>query len=59
MTEKEMINMKFSVILCVEGIEGDETEQEPSEELVMLLLNLGRRFLLNCMFMCFCMYDIS
>ena len=36
MTEKEMINMKFSVILCVEGIEGDETEQEPSEELVML-----------------------
>lgn len=36
MTEKEMINVKFSVILCVEGIKGDETEQEPSEELVML-----------------------
>lgn len=38
--------MKFDVTLCIGGMEGNETKEEPSEELmVMLLLELGGWFL--------------
>lgn len=49
-----------NALLCRGGQEGNETEEKPSEELVVMLYcsSWVGGFFLNCMFMCFCMYDI-
>lgn len=49
-----------NALLCRGGQEGNETEEKPSEELVVMRYcsSWVGGFFLNCMFMCFCMYDI-